>query len=85
MTCIVDKLEFRFWPRLVQFPGSLDRTDHVVSALHDYAGYSLELAGISEQLLVFEKALVHEVMVLDAREREREVGGAVSLIEGCVG
>ncbi len=53
-----------------------DRADHVVAAVHDHAGDVGDAVRVAQQLVVdFEEAAVDEVVVLDARERQRERAG----------
>lgn len=67
--------QFALRPRLVQVPGVLDRADHVIAAVDDHAGDVGDAVGVAQQLVFdFEEAAVDEVVVLDARERERERG-----------
>jgi len=69
-------------PGLVQFPGVLERTDHVVSALHDHAGNVFDAMCVAQELaLDLEEAAVDEVMILDAGKCQGELGILVSLDE----
>ena len=71
--------EFGIRPRGVQVERALHRADHVVAAVHDHAGDVRHLRHVAQQLVVgVEEPLVHEVMVLDARERQREARIAVA-------
>ncbi len=75
--------QFRLRPDLVQVEGVLHRADHVVAAVDDDAGNVDDAVGIAQQLVVdLEEAGIGEVVVLDARERQRElrVGMAVGEI-----
>ena len=50
-----------------------DRRAHdVVASLHDRAGQVLDPVHVAEELAVGEEAFVHEVVRLDARDRERD-------------
>ena len=66
--------QLRLRPGLVQVPRIGDRADHVVAPVHDHAGDVGDAVGIAQQLVVgIEEPLVDEVMVLDARESQREL------------
>ncbi len=57
-----------------QLPGAAQRTHHVVAALNDHGRDVTEARHVVEQLVFMrEKAAVHEVVTLDAREREAEL------------
>ena len=60
-------------PGLVQRPGIARRARHVVAAMHDDAGNVLQPAGVADQLPVLEPAAMHEIVVLDAGEGDREI------------
>lgn len=73
MTGVANDLDRRRRPRSVKSPRALGRANHIVAPLNDDAGDPRELASVFEQLRVgSQKPLVHEVVALDARERERE-------------
>jgi hypothetical protein len=61
-------------PGAVQVPGGHHGAHHVVAALHDHRRDVADAAHATQQLvLALEEALVHEVVALDARHRDREV------------
>ncbi len=74
MARVVDDHELGFGPRPVQVPRRHHRRAHVVPPLHDDTGDPAQGGGILDQLLPPEPAVVHEVVVLDPRERGRGGG-----------
>ncbi|MNG20850.1 hypothetical protein D3C84_1051420 [compost metagenome] len=64
---IANYLQFTVWPGLVQFPGVIQRTDHVIATMYDHARQMGDLAHVSNQLVRFEEGVVREVVTFDAR------------------
>ncbi|MNI36435.1 hypothetical protein D3C73_904830 [compost metagenome] len=64
----------------MQVPGRAGRRADVVTALHDGAGDAAQLVCVANQLAFFHEARVHEVVVLDARKRQRGAVGGVALL-----
>ena len=71
-----DDLQFRSRPRLVQRPGGGRRRDEIIAPLDDDAGETGEELGAGEQLPLFEKRVVDEIMRLDTGERELRLARA---------
>ena len=69
---VVDEVERGPRPGLVQIPGGRRRRHDVVAALHDRARDRRQPMRVADELALVEKAAMHEVMGLDAREGERE-------------
>ena len=64
-------------PGLVEIPRRPGGATDVVAALHDHAGDVAQAMRVVDQLALSEKSLVREVVVFDARERQRELVIAV--------
>ena len=74
--------QLRLRPSLVQVPGVLRGADDVVAAVHDDAGNAVQAVRVAQQLVVdVEEAAVDEIVVLDAREAQREMRVVVALDE----
>ncbi len=72
---IIDEAKVRLRPPGREFPGRLHRTNHVIAALYDRGGDMANPFHAVEQLiLVVEKSCIHEVVRLDSRLRDRELG-----------
>src|SRR5262249_32070211 len=69
--------ETRRRPGLVEIPRRPGGATDVVAALNDHAGDVAQAMRVVDQLALGEKSLVREVVVLDARERQRELVVAV--------
>jgi hypothetical protein len=70
---IRDDLQIRFRPRTMKVPGAYHRTDGVVTALHDHAGDRSNLADMFDEVIVrTEEGVVHEVVALNPRKRQRK-------------
>ena len=65
-----DDAQFGLWPSGMQRVRLVDRTDHVVTALHDHARYAGQTLRVTHDLVGFEKTVVHEIVALDARQAE---------------
>src|SRR5215207_5164625 len=80
-----DDAEVRLGPRLVQLPGAEDGADHVVAPLDDDGRDVADAADVLDEVVVGrEEGVVHEVVALDAREGERELGVGELLDGGVV-
>src|SRR6218665_3726961 len=62
MTSIANDLQLRLRPDLVQGKRIIQRTNHVVTAMHNNAGNTGQLVRIRQQLLVVHEDFIDEVM-----------------------
>src|SRR6185437_2995364 len=74
MSAVRDDVELDLRPGLLELPRRDRRGTGVVAALDDHAGDALELGRIAQQLAFLEPAAVRHVVVLDARDRDRDFG-----------
>src|SRR5919201_2118415 len=77
MTCALNQMECGIRPCFVQSVSILDRTGHVVAAVHDYARNAMEAMSIPKQLAILHPAIMDEIVVFQPRKRQREVTVAV--------
>ena len=73
MAGIGDDRQLAARPGLVQLPGTLQRADRVVSAVHDHTRNTLQTCGVFEQLIRAQEGIVHEIVTLDASHAQRHV------------
>src|SRR5262245_16523194 len=67
--------EIRLWPTPSELEGGIDRAYDVVTSMHDHGGYPPNTLDAVEQLVfVLEEASIDEIVRLDPRQRERELG-----------
>ena len=85
MARALDQVEVRLGPRFVQRPGIARRAWHVITAMDDRAGNAAEPPGVAQQLAILQPCVVHEEMVLDPREGEREMAVAERLGQSRIG
>src|SRR5262245_20705727 len=75
MAGVAHHAQVRLRPALVKLPSRLRRTNDVVAALHDHRWNRADEVDATQPLvLAFKETSVHEVVRLDARKSERELG-----------
>src|SRR5689334_7643750 len=68
-------LEFRLRPGFVQVPRIQERTNDVVTSMHDHRRNVTYAIDVLDQIVIsFEEAVVDEVVTLDTRHRDRHLG-----------
>ena len=68
MARIPDDIEFRRRPGIVQGQGVVQRTNHVIPAVNDLGRNGFQGIDIAQDLVLFDKPLVDEVVGLDAAD-----------------
>src|SRR5262245_39139202 len=85
MTRSLNQMECSIRPCSMQSVSVLDRTRHVVTAVHDCSWNTVEPISISKQLAVLHPAIHKQIMVFQSGKREREVAVAIGCRELLVG
>ena len=70
MPGIWNNVELGIRPSIYQLPGALQRTDHVITTVHDDPGDALQPVYVLQDLFRLEKRIVDKVVRLNACQRQ---------------